>query len=63
MESKHEYIVVGKKRTARGLVYYLRSRGIRGAMMCNVWDKMEDARQLVRTSAQISPNDLCSAIR
>jgi len=32
-----------------GVVYYLRDGRVRGAMMCNVWDKVEAARELIAT--------------
>jgi len=34
-----------------GVIYYLRNGKIRGAMMCNVWDKVEQARALIRRGA------------
>ncbi len=33
------------------MIYYLREGKIRGAMMCNVWDKVEEARNLIRARA------------
>ena len=34
-----------------GVIYYLRDGRIRGAMMCNVWEKVEAARALIRRGA------------
>lgn len=34
-----------------GVIYYLRNGKIRGAMMCNVWKKVEAARALIRRGA------------
>jgi len=34
-----------------GVIYYLRNGKIRGAMMCNVWEKVEAARELIRRGA------------
>ncbi|MGD1002244.1 MAG: FAD-dependent oxidoreductase [Candidatus Brocadiia bacterium] len=34
-----------------GTIYYLRDGKIRGAMMCNVWEKVEAARALIRRGA------------
>ena len=34
-----------------GVIYYLRNGRIRGAMMCNVWEKVEAARELIRSGA------------
>ena len=35
-----------------GVIYYLRDGKIRGAMMCNVWEKVETARQLITKGAR-----------
>lgn len=45
-----------------GVLYYLRDNKVRGAMMCNVWDKVEDARALIRSGQTVSPDDLRGAI-
>jgi NADPH-dependent 2,4-dienoyl-CoA reductase/sulfur reductase-like enzyme len=34
-----------------GVIYYVRKGKIRGAMMCNVWEKVEAARALIRRGA------------
>ena len=34
-----------------GVIYYLRNGKIRGAMMCNVWKRVEAARALIRRGA------------
>jgi hypothetical protein len=31
-----------------GVIYYLKEGKVRGAMMCNVWDKVDDARALIK---------------
>lgn len=31
-----------------GVIYYLKDGMVRGVMLCNVWDKVEDARALIR---------------
>jgi len=36
-----------------GVIYYLRDGRIRGAMMCNVWEKVEAARALIRRGAGV----------
>jgi NAD(P)H-nitrite reductase large subunit len=37
-----------RKENEQGVIYYLRDGKVRGAMMCNVWDKVETARELIR---------------
>jgi len=41
-----------------GVVYYLKDHRVRGAMMCNVWDKVDDARALIRADKPVTPDDL-----
>ena len=41
-----------QKENDTGVIYYLRDGKVRGAMMCNVWDKVEAARELIRKGRQ-----------
>ena len=51
------------KENDTGVVYYLRDGRLRGAMMCNVWDKVETARRLIQREGRIKAEDLRGAIR
>ena len=42
---------VWQKQYDTGVIYYSRQGRIRGLMMCNVWDKVEPARDLIRRGA------------
>lgn len=46
-----------------GVIYYLRDGRVRGAMMCNVWNKVEAARELIRREDRVEARDLSGAIR
>ena len=37
-----------EKENESGAIYYLADGKVRGVMMCNLWDKMEIAREMVR---------------
>jgi NAD(P)H-nitrite reductase large subunit len=52
-----------QKENDTGVIYYLKDGKVRGAMMCNVWDKVEDARKLIRKSEQVSKESLRGLIR
>ncbi|MHB8846387.1 MAG: NAD(P)/FAD-dependent oxidoreductase [Nitrospirota bacterium] len=52
-----------QKENDTGVIYYLRDGKVRGAMMCNVWDKVESARALIRTGAQVTKKDLKGLIK
>lgn len=38
-----------QKENDTGVIYYLRDGKIKGAMMCNMWDKVDAAREIIRT--------------
>jgi 3-phenylpropionate/trans-cinnamate dioxygenase ferredoxin reductase subunit len=46
-----------------GVIYYLRDGRVRGAMMCNIWEKVDAARELIRKKESVSPASLRGAIR
>jgi 3-phenylpropionate/trans-cinnamate dioxygenase ferredoxin reductase subunit len=58
VDSRLETFADWEKENETGVIYYLREGGVRGVMMCNVWDKMEAARELVRSGARMTPAQL-----
>jgi 3-phenylpropionate/trans-cinnamate dioxygenase ferredoxin reductase component len=46
-----------------GVIYYLKEGRVRGAMMCNVWDKVDAAREIIRKAAPVTREDLLGAIK
>lgn len=54
VSSDLEAVAEWQKPNETGVVYYLRNDKIRGAMMCNVWDKVDAARELIRHGAGVS---------
>lgn len=46
-----------------GALYYLRDGRVRGVMTCNIYDRMDDARDLIRSGAQFTPDELRGRIR
>lgn len=46
-----------------GVIYYLSGGKVQGAMMCNVWNKVEAARDLIRRGEKVIPGTLRGAIR
>ncbi|MGH2387243.1 MAG: FAD-dependent oxidoreductase, partial [Chloroflexota bacterium] len=42
----------------QGVVYYLRAGKVRGALMWNVWDQVDAARELLMESRTYQPSDL-----
>lgn len=37
-----------------GIIYYMKDSRVRGMMMCNVWDKVEEARQIIKSGRMMS---------
>lgn len=52
-----------KKENDTGVIYYIRDNKVRGAMMCNVWDKVETARTLIKKNEQVTKESLSGLIR
>ncbi len=43
-----------QKENETGVIYYLKDKRIRGVMLCNVWEKVEWARSLIRRGEQMT---------
>jgi hypothetical protein len=54
VDSELETVADWEKQLDTGVIYYVRDGKIRGAMMCNVWDKVDAARDLIRRGAGVS---------
>jgi NADPH-dependent 2,4-dienoyl-CoA reductase/sulfur reductase-like enzyme len=52
-----------QKENDTGVVYYLKDGRVRGVMMCNVWDKVDAARDLIRKGDRATPENLRGVIR
>ena len=46
-----------------GVIYYLDGSRLRGAMMCNVWGKVDEARALIRNAQPVTADSLRGAVR
>jgi NAD(P)H-nitrite reductase large subunit len=46
-----------QKENDTGVIYYIKDGKLRGAMMCNVWNKVEWARELIRKGEHITPQN------
>lgn len=51
-----------QKENDTGVIYYLKDGKVRGAIMCNVWGKVDAARELIRKGERVTPEDLRGAI-
>jgi NAD(P)H-nitrite reductase large subunit len=46
-----------------GVLYYLADDMVRGVMLCNVWEKVGEARALIRAAKKVKPEELMGAIK
>lgn len=63
IDSRLEVIADWKEPNKTGVLYYLKDGLVRGAMMCNVWGKVDAARELIRSGKKVQPDDLRGAIK
>jgi 3-phenylpropionate/trans-cinnamate dioxygenase ferredoxin reductase component len=63
VDSRLETFADWQKENDSGVIYYLKDRKIRGVMMCNVWGKVDMARDLIKKGEQIIPENLRGVIR
>jgi 3-phenylpropionate/trans-cinnamate dioxygenase ferredoxin reductase subunit len=58
VDARLETFADWQKENDTGVIYYLKDGKVRGAMMCNVWDKVEVARALIRKGELMSRENL-----
>ncbi|MEN6415860.1 MAG: FAD/NAD(P)-binding oxidoreductase [Armatimonadota bacterium] len=63
IDSRLETFSDWQKENDTGVIYYLEDGKVKGAMMCNVWDRVPAARELIREAKHITEDDLRGAIR
>ena len=63
VSSKLETVADWQKENETGVVYYLEDGKVRGAMMCNVWNKVDAARELIKSNARLETKELQGAIK
>ncbi len=47
----------------QGVVYYVRDQRVRGVLLWNVWDKVDEARRLIADATRLQASDLKGRIR
>jgi 3-phenylpropionate/trans-cinnamate dioxygenase ferredoxin reductase component len=62
VSSKLETFADWQKENDTGIVYYLENGRVRGVMTCNIYGKLDEARDLIRSERTVSPEDLRGAI-
>lgn len=63
VDAQLETVADWQKENDTGVIYYFKDGMVRGAMMCNVWDKVETARELIRKGEQVAKESLRCMIK
>jgi 3-phenylpropionate/trans-cinnamate dioxygenase ferredoxin reductase subunit len=58
VDARMETFADWQKENDTGVIYYLRDGKVRGVMMCNVWDKIATARELIKNAEKVTPEKL-----
>lgn len=62
-DPRHEVFADWQEENKTGVIYYLDGGRVRGAMMCNMFGKVDAARELIQRKEPITVRDLRGAIR
>lgn len=63
VDSRLETFADWQKENDTGVIYYLKEGKVRGLMMCNVWGKVDVARELIKKGEKVRPESLAGFIR
>jgi 3-phenylpropionate/trans-cinnamate dioxygenase ferredoxin reductase component len=62
VSSKLKTFADWQKENNTGVVYYLEDSKVRGVMCCNVWDRVDAARELIKSNKQMTVPELQGAV-
>lgn len=62
VDSRLDTFADWKKENDTGVIYYRRDNTVRGVMLCNVWGKVDTAREMIRSRKKLMPEKLRGAI-
>ena len=63
MSSKMQTFSDWEEPLKKGVVYYLEDGRVRGVLLWNVWDKVDEARALLKEKGPFKETDLAGRIR
>lgn len=63
LDSRLETVADWQKKYDTGVIYYLKEGRVRGALLWNVWGKVDEARALIAEGKKMTPKALHRAIR
>src|SRR5690606_30416606 len=63
LDSRLETVADWQKKFDTGVIYYLKDRRVCGVLLWNVWDKVDEARNLIAEGKEVNPDQLRGRIR
>jgi 3-phenylpropionate/trans-cinnamate dioxygenase ferredoxin reductase component len=63
IDSRLETYADWQEENKKGAIYYLRDKHVKGVLLCNIWEKLNDARALIKKGAPVIVESLRGAIR
>jgi len=63
VDSRLEIFADWEKEFDTGAIYYLKDHTVRGVMLCNIWGKLDKARELIRGGHQVVPEQIRGLIK
>jgi 3-phenylpropionate/trans-cinnamate dioxygenase ferredoxin reductase component len=63
VSSKLETFADWQEENRTGVIYYLEDSKVRGVMCCNVWNKVDAARELIRSGQHMTARELHEAVK
>jgi 3-phenylpropionate/trans-cinnamate dioxygenase ferredoxin reductase subunit len=63
VSTKLEVVADWQEENKKGVLYYMKDSVVMGVMLCNVWDKVDEARELIRKKEAVTIEGLKGRIR
>jgi len=63
LNSKLETVLDWQDPFQKGVIYYLQAGRVRGVLLWNVWEKVDEARALLKEEGPFGPEDLKGRIK
>ncbi len=63
LDSRLDIIEVWQEKFKRGVLYYMRDGRVRGVLLMDVWDKLDEARALIEAGEKVTPKALIGRIK
>jgi NADPH-dependent 2,4-dienoyl-CoA reductase/sulfur reductase-like enzyme len=63
LDSRLETVADWEKKYDTGVIYYLKDKKLRGALLWNVWGKVDEAREMIAEGKELNAKELAGAIK